>query len=1528
MRITAVISTDLFAGSAARPLQIIQVNVANDASEPTGALQVRVDGAGVTTPVPARLTGVPPGTTATVEVPVEFAAPYQPGTPRPVTAVAETVAGTGAGAGAGARQRAEFPAQVPAAEPGWTMWMVSHFHYDPVWWGTQGQFTESRLLLPEEDGSLPDVRTAFDLVRLHLAKARADRDYKFVLAELDYLKPHFDAYPEDRADVRRFIAEGRIELVGGTYNEPNTNLTGAESTIRNAVYGMGFQRDVMGADPRSAWMLDVFGHDPGFPGLMAAAGLTSSSWARGPFHQWGPSDVDGGNLRMQFPAEFEWMSPDGTGLLTAYMANHYSAGWALHRLPDLASAEAEALIQFRSLAAVAATRNVMLPVGTDHVIPANWVTEIHRDWNARYVWPRFVTAVPADFFAAVRADAEGTGTWFTPQTRDMNPVYTGKDVSYADTKQAQRAAEVACLDGERLATLAWLAGAPYPAESLDKAWRQLSYGAHHDAITGTEGDQVYLDLLAGWREAWERGNDARGAAIRHLAGAASPASSQLGLKGPVGTETTDGERSVSVFNTLATSRSGLTRTTLTFPEPGPAETGPDQASTDQAGAQQVALTGPDGEPVPFLAEGARRHPDGSLAELTVTFRATDVPAVGYRAFRATREPAGQADPADSGWAAVPGLSIENDTFLIAADAERGGTLASIVDKRTGASLLRGPGNEAELAEEHPAHPRWGEGPWHLSPNGIRTGSARGPARVRAERCPVGSRLVAEFDLDGLAVTQETVLWDGEPRVEFRTHVDGSIGQDRMLRIRFPADVPGGLPLYETATAVIGRPFGHPDVDTAEHAWTLDNPAHDWFGLGSTARVALTGADGARLTQAIGVAEVVTPAGLTSGHNEVRALIAALAAAGVTATCSRSDGPRYGGIDADSNVPDVRITLGGPDENAFTAAALAAAGNGYAKELAARAEAGGAVRLWLPAAQPREQTHQPSADLRGPADLPVLIVTGPGPDGLAGLTGAMTALTEDLADAVIEVPAADLAASAAPADPPLADWSVALLNRGTPSGVVSPDGTLVLSLMRSCSSWPAGVWIDGDRQAMPDGSSFAWQHWSHTFEYALVSGPGDWRQAGFGPAGAAYNHELVSCEGGGQAAVLAPGVSLVEVDHPAVQLSALKPRGNPLARGLPGLPAAADGLTLRLRETEGRPAQTRVRLRGGIAAARLTDLLEDRDGASLTLQDEEVVVDLPPFGTVTAAVWPVVPPAAGLLGEPPVPQGTTNLLAQASVPDGTLAGLLEPAQPVYSRYWLHGKGPAPAGNLPVAVHISPRLSGLTPDDSVAELRVTVACGTEPASGTLRLLVPDELAADVRAPGRESASAAAYDLPARGYADWDVRVRARAGTPPGRYVVAAQISDDLGQVIEDTAFVQAGGPGEPDLYQPLDQALTAVEASTAAIAAELDLAVLTPALRLAPGAIGEVAVEVTNRLASPLRAEAQLVSPFGSWEALGPWTQGLRAAPGTRAQARFGVRIPGHVRPGTQWWALVKIMYFGRVRYSAVVPVTVTAEEDPS
>src|SRR5215475_7211912 len=546
MRIATVASTQLFASAgelaSGRPLQIVRVQLASTGpcalASSGNPISVEVHGRGVTTPEPVVLPLLAPGEEATAEVAVDVAGTPAPGTVVPVLATATA-----------GRDQTELAGELTVAEPGWTMWMVSHFHYDPVWWNTQGQFLETRLLLPDEHGQLPETRTAFELVRLHLDAARRDPDYKFVLAEIDYLKPHFDAHPEDRADLVDFIKAGRIELVGGAYNEPNTNLTCAESTIRNAIFGISYQRDVLCGQPSTSWMLDAFGFDPGYPGIMAAAGLTESAWARGPFHQWGPQASVGDNRLMQFASEFEWLSPDGTGLLTSYMANHYSAGWlAGHHATSLETAMAHAYEQFRQLAPVAATRNVLLPVGGDHTIPPRWATPIHRDWNARYTWPRFVTAVPSEFFAAVRREVSERDIWLMPQTRDMNPVYTGKDVSYIDTKQAQRAAETAVLDGERLATLAWLAGAPYPVASLDKAWRQLVFGAHHDGITGSEGDQVYLDLLGGWREAWERGDLARADAVRHLSSLADTAS----------LDPTDHEAlAVVVVNSLSAARTAM-----------------------------------------------------------------------------------------------------------------------------------------------------------------------------------------------------------------------------------------------------------------------------------------------------------------------------------------------------------------------------------------------------------------------------------------------------------------------------------------------------------------------------------------------------------------------------------------------------------------------------------------------------------------------------------------------------------------------------------------------------------------------------------------------------------------------------------------------------------------------------------------------------------------------------------------------------------------------------------------------------------
>src|ERR1700744_6524134 len=344
MQVISVASTELFVGPPEAPLQLVRIGVAG-CTKPTG---VRIDGDGLRGQAVAERGG------DELEIPVEVDDPVV-GQRRAARVHVD-------------KDNAEF--EFTIAEPGWTMFMVSHFHYDPVWWNTQAGYTSE---WTEDPPGRARQTNGFDLVHAHLEMARREPEYKFVLAEVEYLKPYWDTRPEDRADLRRFLAEGRVEVMGGTYNEPNTNLTGPETTIRNLVHGIGFQREVLGADPATAWQLDVFGHDPQFPGMAADAVLTSSSWARGPHHQWGPAQ--GGDVeRMQFCSEFEWISPSGRGLLTHYMPAHYSAGWWMGLSTTLGEAEQATYELFEQLKKVALTRNVLLPVGTDYTPPNKGVT--------------------------------------------------------------------------------------------------------------------------------------------------------------------------------------------------------------------------------------------------------------------------------------------------------------------------------------------------------------------------------------------------------------------------------------------------------------------------------------------------------------------------------------------------------------------------------------------------------------------------------------------------------------------------------------------------------------------------------------------------------------------------------------------------------------------------------------------------------------------------------------------------------------------------------------------------------------------------------------------------------------------------------------------------------------------------------------------------------------------------------------------------------------------------------------------------
>ena len=105
-------------------------------------------------------------------------------------------------------------------------------------------------------------------------------------------------------------------------------------------------------------------------------------------------------------------------------------------------------------------------------------------------------------------------------------------------------------------------------------------------------------------------------------------------------------------------------------------------------------------------------------------------------------------------------------------------------------------------------------------------------------------------------------------------------------------------------------------------------------------------------------------------------------------------------------------------------------------------------------------------------------------------------------------------------------------------------------------------------------------------------------------------------------------------------------------------------------------------------------------------------------------------------------------------------------------------------------------------------------------------------------------------------------------------------------------------------------------------ELEVELIDRDVRLRAGERGTVEVRLRNLARSEIRGEAQIVSPHETWPAITPWTQGFTVAPGKTTTVTFAVEPPFDF-PGGTWWALVKVMYFGRLSYTESVPIEIAA-----
>lgn len=98
-------------------------------------------------------------------------------------------------------------------------------------------------------------------------------DYLFGASQPQQCQRVKAGYPGLYTRIKEKIAAGRWEAQGAMWVEPDTNITGSESLVRQVVYGKQFFRDEFGVEPDNLWEPDVFGYSGALPQILAKSGI-------------------------------------------------------------------------------------------------------------------------------------------------------------------------------------------------------------------------------------------------------------------------------------------------------------------------------------------------------------------------------------------------------------------------------------------------------------------------------------------------------------------------------------------------------------------------------------------------------------------------------------------------------------------------------------------------------------------------------------------------------------------------------------------------------------------------------------------------------------------------------------------------------------------------------------------------------------------------------------------------------------------------------------------------------------------------------------------------------------------------------------------------------------------------------------------------------------------------------------------------------------------------------------------------------
>ncbi|MEC0205097.1 alpha-mannosidase [Paenibacillus lautus] len=581
-----------------------------------------------------------------------------------------------------------------------------------------------------------------------------------------FLKDHD---PELYERVKARIKEGRWELVGGMWVEPDLNIPSGESLMRQMLYGQRFYQEEFGLTSHIEWLPDTFGYCASLPQILKHGGIRNFMTTK---LGWNDTNV--------FPYDlFHWVGIDGTPMLS-YL-NH---GVNENTLPK------DVHEHWQSYRQRAVHPEQMLLYG--HGDGGGGVTREMLEYIDRAELmvgqPASKYSTAAEFFGGIEDAHPKLPKWRGDLYLEL---HRGTYTTHARNKRHNRKAEILYREAELWNSVAFpsLDNEKRQAimNELHDGWKLILLNQFHDIIPGSAITESYVTSEKEYEEVFQKGNH----------------SLHLGLQVLADQVDTEGEGiPYVIFNGLGWSR---------------------DAVISIEGEQGLAPYDSDGV---LLQYDAQTEENGKTSH-RLNVHVQGIPALGYKTIW-LKPPAGNKAVAENS-TTVFADSWETDFYRVSFN-ERG-EITSLWDKEAHREVVK-PGEAANRFHFFHDRPTLWDA-WDIDSRYEEqlAGEAELIEKKLVHAGEVQDVLRFRWRIHNSEVLQDMIFYHHDRRIDFKTFVNWNESH-KLLKVGFPIGVVADKATYEIPFGTIERPThrntsweqaqyevcGHRFADVSEHGY--------------------------------------------------------------------------------------------------------------------------------------------------------------------------------------------------------------------------------------------------------------------------------------------------------------------------------------------------------------------------------------------------------------------------------------------------------------------------------------------------------------------------------------------------------------------------------------------------------------------------------------------------------------------------------------------------------------------------------------